>query len=149
MEIALNKESKRKTLANIAFRDGHRSFGDDAAIVGLRFPQYSFHYLLDLLGKTVDNPIVKLYQTRFPYYNIEADPERNTVVFKLDENTKYSVEELIAQILQKSRDYAEISTGLCQFPLKTFKSIFFAIEINPSISFISKCLLVSSKQVNR
>ncbi|XP_031638481.1 hypoxia up-regulated protein 1 [Contarinia nasturtii] len=111
MEIALNKESKRKTPVIIAFRDGQRLFGEDAATVGLRFPKNSFHYLLDLLGKTVDNPIVKLYQKRFPYYDIEADPERNTVVFKIDDDTKYSVEELIAQILQKARDFAESSTG--------------------------------------
>lgn len=112
MEIALNKESKRKTPAILAYRDGQRLFGEDAATVGLRFPTNSFHYLLDLLGKTVDNPIVKLYQKRFPYYNIEADAERKTVVFKLDKDTKYSVEELIAQILQKARDFAESSTGL-------------------------------------
>lgn len=112
MEIALNKESKRKTPAIIAFRDGQRLFGEDAATVGLRFPTNSFHYLLDLLGKSVDNPIVKLYQKRFPYYNIEADPERKTVVFKIDKDTKYSVEELVAQILQKARDFAEIATGL-------------------------------------
>lgn len=111
MEIALNKESKRKTPAIIAYRDGQRLFGEDAANVGLRFPGNSFQYLLDLLGKTVDNPIVKLFQTRFPYYNIVADPDRNTVVFKLDKDTEYSVEELIAQMLQKARDFAESSTG--------------------------------------
>lgn len=115
MEIALNKESKRITPVILSFRDGERLFGEDARTVGLRFPTKSFHYLLDLLGKTVDNPIVKLYQTRFPYYNIEADPERNTVVFKLDDDTKYSVEELIAQILQKARDFAEDSTGSLLF----------------------------------
>lgn len=111
MEIALNKESNRKTPAIIAYRDDQRLFGEDAANVGLRFPSNSFHYLLDLLGKTVDNPVVDLYQKRFPYYNIEADPERSTVVFKINNDTMYSVEELIAQILQKARDYAESSTG--------------------------------------
>lgn len=110
MDIALNKESKRKTPAIIAFRNGQRSFGDEAATVGLRFPSNSFVYLLDLLGKKVDNPIVKLYQKRFPYYNIEADPERNTVVFAAD-GGKHSVEELVAQILQKARDFAEDATG--------------------------------------
>lgn len=116
MEIALNKESKRKSPIIIAYRDGQRYFGEDAATIGLRFPANSFQYLLDLLGKTIDNPVVKLYQKRFPYYNIEADPDRNTVVFKIDDNTKYSVEELIAQILQKARNFAETSTGgSCDF----------------------------------
>lgn len=50
------------------------------------------------------------YRKRFPYYNIEGDSERNTVVFKLNDET-FSVEELIAQLIQKSREYAETSTG--------------------------------------
>lgn len=62
MEIVLNKESKRKTPAIIAYRDGARIFGEDAATIGLRFPSISYSYLLDLLGKTVDNPIVELYR---------------------------------------------------------------------------------------
>lgn len=62
MEIALNKESQRKTPATIAFRDGDRVFGEDAQTIGLRFPGNSFSYLLDLLGKSVDNPVVDLYK---------------------------------------------------------------------------------------
>ncbi|EFN70757.1 Hypoxia up-regulated protein 1 [Camponotus floridanus] len=109
MEIALNKESKRKTPAVIAFRDGERSFGEDAQVVGVRFPQNTFSYILDLLGKPIDNPIVQLYQKRFPYYNIIADDERKTIVFRLNENTTYTPEELLAQILHKGKEMAETS----------------------------------------
>lgn len=84
MEIALNKESQRKTPVCISFREGERTFGDDAMTVGVRFPKYSYRYLLDLLGKSVDNPIVKLYQKRFPQYEIIPDPDRGTVLFKHD-----------------------------------------------------------------
>ncbi len=28
-------------------------------------------YLLDLLGKTIDNPAVKAFQARFPHYDLE------------------------------------------------------------------------------
>jgi hypoxia up-regulated 1 len=62
MEIVLNKESKRKTPAVVAFRDNVRSFGEDALSIGVRFPSNSFGYLTDLLGKTVDNPIVDMYK---------------------------------------------------------------------------------------
>lgn len=62
MDMALNKESKRRTPAIIAFRDGQRIFGEDAQTIGLRFPANSFSYLLDLLGKTIDNPIVDQYK---------------------------------------------------------------------------------------
>lgn len=62
MEIALNKESKRKTPSTIAFRNGDRVFGEDAQTLGVRFPANSFAYLIDLLGKTIDNPMVELYR---------------------------------------------------------------------------------------
>ena len=84
MEIVLNKESKRKTPAAIAFRNEERTVGEDAYTIGVKFPPNMYFYLLDLLGKTVDNPIVKLYEKRFPYYNIVADPERKTVLFQHD-----------------------------------------------------------------
>ena len=84
MEIALNKESKRKTPVAIAFRDDERTFGEDALTVGVRFPKNSYTYLLDLLGKQIDHPLVRLFQKRFPYYELVADPERGTVLFKHD-----------------------------------------------------------------
>ncbi|KYM79045.1 Hypoxia up-regulated protein 1 [Atta colombica] len=109
MEIALNKESKRKTPVTIAFRDGERSFGEDAQVIGVRFPQNTFFYILDLLGKPIDNPLVQLYRKRFPYYDIIADNERKTVAFRLNENTTYTPEELLAQILHKGKEIAEAS----------------------------------------
>lgn len=104
MDIAYNKESKRKTPAIIAFHDGERYFGDEAATIGLRFPSKSFHHLSDLLGKSIDNPVVVQYRKRFPYYEMEADPERNTILFTAD-GVKYSVEELIAQMLLKASEF--------------------------------------------
>ncbi|XP_033331582.2 hypoxia up-regulated Grp170 co-chaperone protein isoform X2 [Megalopta genalis] len=109
MEIALNKESKRKTPVTIAFRNGERSFGEDAQVVGIRSPQSSFSYMLDLLGKSIDNPMVQLYMKRFPYYDIISDEERNTIAFRLNENTTYTPEELLAQILHKGKELAENS----------------------------------------
>lgn len=62
MEIVLNKESKRKTPAVIAFRDDVRTFGEDAVTVGVRFPKNSYKYFLDLLGKSYDHPLVQAYR---------------------------------------------------------------------------------------
>lgn len=107
MEIVLNKESKRKTPVAIAFRDEERTIGEDAYTVGVKFPSNMYFYLLELLGKTIDNPIVKLYQKRFPYYTIVEDAERKTVVFQHDSDTKFTPEELIAMILTKAKEYAE------------------------------------------
>uniref|UniRef100_A0A1A9WM96 Hypoxia up-regulated protein 1 n=1 Tax=Glossina brevipalpis TaxID=37001 RepID=A0A1A9WM96_9MUSC len=110
MEIALNRESKRKTPATLAFRDGLRTFGEDALNVGIRDPSSAYSYLIDLLGKTIDNPIVDLYRKRFPYYNIVGDPDRNTVVFKKSDKEQFLVEELVAQILMKAKEFAQDST---------------------------------------
>nr|XP_022912599.1 hypoxia up-regulated protein 1 [Onthophagus taurus]XP_022912601.1 hypoxia up-regulated protein 1 [Onthophagus taurus] len=109
MEIALNKESKRKTPTVISFRDNVRTFGEDAQTVGIRFPKNSYQYLLELLGKSIDHPIVKKYQERFPYYEIVPDEERGTIKFKHDEETFYTPEELIAQLLFKAKEFAEQS----------------------------------------
>nr|XP_003699181.1 PREDICTED: hypoxia up-regulated protein 1 isoform X1 [Megachile rotundata] len=111
MEIALNKESKRKTPVTIAFRNGERSFGEDAQVVGIKSPQSSFSYILDLLGKSIDNPMVQLYKKRFPYYDIISDEERKTIAFRLDQNTTYTPEELLAQILHKGKEFAETSAN--------------------------------------
>ncbi|XP_060836721.1 hypoxia up-regulated protein 1 isoform X3 [Rhopalosiphum padi] len=112
MEIALNKESKRKTPTAIAFRNGERTFGEDALTVGVRFPSNCYIYFLDLLGKKIDNPIVDLYKKRFPYYNIIPDPKRNTVLFKHNEsNDQFSPEELVAMMLEKAREFAQDSAG--------------------------------------
>ncbi|KAH8416837.1 hypothetical protein KR222_006988 [Zaprionus bogoriensis] len=110
MEIALNRESKRKTPAILAFRDGVRTFGEDAQTIGIREPSAAYGYLLDLLGKTIDNPIVDLYRKRFPYYTIVGDKERNTIVFKKSDSEEFSVEELVAQMLVKAKEFAQEST---------------------------------------
>lgn len=110
MEIALNKESKRKTPTAIAFRNGDRLIGEDAQTLGVRFPANNYGYLVDLLGKTIDNPMVELYRKRFPYYDIIEDPTRKTVVFK-NGDEQYTIEELVAQLLQVAKGYAEDSTG--------------------------------------
>lgn len=109
MEIVLNKESKRKTPAIVAYRDNMRTFGEDAQTIGIRFPKNSYAYLLDLLGKDIDNPVVKLFQKRFPHYELVADPERRTVLFKHENDVLYSPEELIGQLLHRAKEWAEQS----------------------------------------
>ncbi|CAG9788320.1 unnamed protein product [Diatraea saccharalis] len=110
MEIVLNKESKRKTPAVVAFRDGVRTFGEDAVTVGVRFPKNSYKYLLDLLGKPYDHPMVQAYRQRYPYYEL-VESERGTPEFVHDDKTRFTPEELIAQLLAKAKEFAEVSHG--------------------------------------
>ncbi|XP_071440991.1 hypoxia up-regulated protein 1, partial [Hetaerina americana] len=111
MEIALNKESKRKTPVAVAFRDGERSFGEDAAALGVRFPANAYAYLPLLLGQKVNSSAVRLYRKRFPYHKIVADPDRGTVVFQHDSGTQYSVEELVGMLLEVARGTAQSAAG--------------------------------------
>ena len=97
MEIALNPEAKRKTSVAVSMKDGERKFGSDAMKVCVKSPKHCYHYLLDLLGKKIDHPAVVAYQARFPQYQLEADPERGTVLFRHDSETVYSVEELVGR----------------------------------------------------
>merc|ERR1712106_1260621 len=110
MEIALNPESKRKTSMAVSIKDGERKFGSDAMVVCVKSPKSCYVYMLDLLGKKVDHPVVKAYKQRFPQYVIEADQERGTVVFRHDESTTYSVEELIGMMLAHAKTQAETYT---------------------------------------
>ncbi|XP_063689189.1 hypoxia up-regulated protein 1-like [Bolinopsis microptera] len=100
IDIVLNTETKRKTPMTVYIKGDERLFGDTAVTRGEKSPKNAYSNLLDLLGKSIDNPVVTEYKERFPYHTIEADPVRNTVVFRHDDNTFYSVEELLAMQIE-------------------------------------------------
>ncbi|KRZ12318.1 Hypoxia up-regulated protein 1 [Trichinella pseudospiralis] len=108
MEISLNKESQRKTSNVVAILGEETYFGDQAASQRRRKPVASYAFLVNLLGKKLDNPVVQNYQKHFPFYHLIADPNRGTVLFeeKSSGNT-YSPEELVAMILADARAAAE------------------------------------------
>ncbi|KAK3802292.1 hypothetical protein RRG08_066130 [Elysia crispata] len=107
MEIVLNKESSRKTPTLVAFRDGERQFGNEAQSTAVKFPAKAFAYLPLIVGKQFDDPQVELFKERFPYYTMEKDEARGTVLFRTDDDSFYSVEELLAMILEKAKEYAQ------------------------------------------
>ena len=72
----------------------------------LSYKNLSFRYFPLILGKSIDDPAVKDYQQKFPYYNLVAT-DRNTVAFKSPEDdTLYTVESLTAMILAHAREIA-------------------------------------------
>jgi len=109
MEIVLNKESKRKTEAIVSLRNGERVFGSSAKSKGVRFPSSAYQYLQDLLGKTIDSPLVVQYQKRFPHHKIEEDKQTGNIYFVHDEDKgiHYTPEELMAMILSHAKSLAE------------------------------------------
>ncbi|XP_069732405.1 hypoxia up-regulated protein 1 [Phaenicophaeus curvirostris] len=107
MEIVLNKESRRKTPVAVSLKENERLFGDSALGMSIRTPKVAFRYFQDLLGKRIDNPLVALYQSRFPEHELVRDEKRQTVIFKLSETTQYSPEEMLGMVLNYSRGLAE------------------------------------------
>ena len=103
MEIALNKESKRKTPMAVAIRDGDRVFGEDAMSIGVRFPKNNYFYLLELLGKPFSHPLVTQFRERFPYYDIFEDPETGTAVFRHDRYIIYNYTGSSKKVIIKTR----------------------------------------------
>jgi len=51
----------------------------------IRYPKYGYRYLLDVLGKHYDNPLVQLYKKRFPHNSLIRDEETGMVLFKHEE----------------------------------------------------------------
>ena len=98
MDIVLNTESKRKTNAYISLRDNAREFSSPAMVNAVKYPQYSFGYMMELLGEQVDSPAVKKYTERFPHHKIQPHPTRGTVVFTEVNGKNYTIEELLAQV---------------------------------------------------
>ncbi|KAL0994666.1 hypothetical protein UPYG_G00125520 [Umbra pygmaea] len=107
MEIALNKESRRKTPITVCLKENERLFGDNALAVSVKNPKFVYRHLQSLLGKKYDNPQVSVYQTRFPEHKLVKDEGRGTVLFRNSEDMEYSPEELLGMILNYSRGLAQ------------------------------------------
>ena len=54
-------------------------------IQAIRYPKTAYRYLIDVLGKHFDNPLVEQYRKRFPFYDVEKDMETGMMLFKQDE----------------------------------------------------------------
>ncbi|KAM4620871.1 hypoxia up-regulated protein 1 [Polymixia lowei] len=107
MEIALNKESRRKTPIAVCLKENERLFGDGALGVSVKNPKFVYRHLQSLLGKKHDNLQVALYQKRFPEHQLLEDPVRSTVYFKNTEELQYTPEELLGMVLNYSRGLAQ------------------------------------------
>lgn len=59
------------------------------------------HHLLQ-----ADSPLVDVYRAQYPEHTIESHPTRGTVVFRVDENTTFAAEELVAMMLGHIQDVA-------------------------------------------
>ena len=111
MEIAMDKESQRKTQTVVSIRDGERLFGNPALATSVKFPHKAFQYIPTIVGKKLSHPIVKLYQERFPFHKLKEDEETGQLIFTHDEAGDFSAEEILAMLLENARETAETFAG--------------------------------------
>lgn len=106
MEIALNGESKRKTPTVVTIKGEDTLTGNSALNTGIKFPDLSFRYFLDLLGKDFDSPAVENFKKTFPAYKLTKS-ELGTVMFEhSDFEEPFSVEQILALILKSAKNIA-------------------------------------------
>uniref|UniRef100_A0A286XUF0 Hypoxia up-regulated protein 1 n=1 Tax=Cavia porcellus TaxID=10141 RepID=A0A286XUF0_CAVPO len=67
----------------------------------------TLRYFQHLLGKQADNPHVALYRARFPEHELQFDPQRQTVHFRISPQLQFSPEEVLGMVLNYSRSLAE------------------------------------------
>ncbi|PAA74658.1 hypothetical protein BOX15_Mlig034201g1, partial [Macrostomum lignano] len=106
MEIALNRESQRKTPVVVGMRNDERQIGDPALSMAVKFPQNAFIFIPTLIGQSLNSPAVKLFQERFPYYKLSEDNE-GVLTFTTVNNKKLTVEEILAMLLENAQETAQ------------------------------------------
>ena len=79
-----SRESRRKTPVAISLKTVERDFGELALSQAIKSPKTAYMNLRDLLGKPLNHPIVKEFQSRYPFYNIKEDEKTKTVYFQHD-----------------------------------------------------------------
>ncbi|VDP79116.1 unnamed protein product [Echinostoma caproni] len=107
MEVALDGRAQRKTPVAVGFRDGERLFGADAINVASMRPAYVYQSISSIIGKHIDHPTVQLYRQRYPYHNLTYDELTGQLIFHHPEGMSFTVEELLAMLLEYARDIAE------------------------------------------
>lgn len=66
-------------------RGSDREFGENALSQAVKSPKSAYLFITHLLAKSIDNPVVKAYQEKYPYYDIRQDETSGTIYFQHDE----------------------------------------------------------------
>ncbi|KAG0745224.1 hypothetical protein G6F57_009218 [Rhizopus arrhizus] len=110
LDVALNKDSKRKTQSVVTIRNDERIYGTDAISLAGRFPHLTYANLKSIIGKRFDDPLVEEYRRRH-VNKMVVDKARNMPVFIHNETIQLSIEELIAYQFQNAKQQASATAG--------------------------------------
>ncbi|KAI8526703.1 hypothetical protein RHMOL_Rhmol12G0016100 [Rhododendron molle] len=98
ISIAINEMSKRKSPVLVAFQNGNRLIGEEAAGLTARYPDRVISHVRDLVGKPFD--YVKSYiESMYLPFQLVDDSRGGVGVRIEDGDVAYSAEELAAMVL--------------------------------------------------
>ncbi|KAL9545249.1 hypothetical protein PS6_008325 [Mucor atramentarius] len=110
LDVALNKDSKRKTQSVVTIRHDERIYGGDAISLAGRFPHLTYSNLKSIIAKKYDDPLAQEFRRRY-INNMIVDNERDMPIFIHNETTQLSIEELIAYQFQNAKHQASVTAG--------------------------------------
>jgi hypoxia up-regulated 1 len=108
-DLVLNEASKRKSANAVSFNEGERMVGDTANALKMRFPKRVTSQVQRLLGRMVDDPIIKEYgfgEYDLPF-KISKHETRGTAIIEHDTGEKFQPEEVLAYIFSYIRQISE------------------------------------------
>tara|TARA_R110002073_G_scaffold201731_1_gene360942 strand:- start:2126 stop:4060 length:1935 start_codon:yes stop_codon:yes gene_type:complete len=109
-KVIENSEGNRTTPSVVAFtKDGERLIGQPARRQAVTNPEQTFFAIKRLIGRTMDDPMVKKDAGMVPYKIVKADNGAAWVEGR--DNKKYSPSEISAFILTKMKETAEAYLG--------------------------------------
>lgn len=104
ISIVLNEMSKRKTSSQVAFVNGDRLLGEEAAVLQPRFPDRVFTSLRNFLGAQAGQPeVTQLLQAQHLPYRVAPVADRGTIAFTPADGEAYTVEEAVASLLHYAK----------------------------------------------
>lgn len=116
--IVINEMSKRKTPALVAFVDGDRLVGEEAASMAVRYPDRVYARLIDLLGRPAGDPaLAAQLKAAYRPYEVVSAPNRTSpaaaAVRPGGEGSAdvYSAEEVVGSLLEYAKGLAEAANG--------------------------------------
>ncbi|ORZ14632.1 Hsp70 protein-domain-containing protein [Absidia repens] len=110
LDVALNKDSKRKTQSVVTIRHDERIYGSDAVSLAGRFPHLTYFNLKSILAKPYNDQHAEEYRRRF-VNDMQLDDHRDMPFFLHNNTDQLAVEELIAYQFQNAKKQASDTAG--------------------------------------
>ncbi|CAL5229767.1 g13152 [Coccomyxa viridis] len=115
ISIVSNEMSKRRTSAQLAFIEGDRLLGEEAAALAVRYPDRVYARTRDLVGKlALHDDVSKLLTQNLLPYTIVEDPDRKTVGIKTQKGDVVSAEALVGGILHYAKQITSAASDGAQ-----------------------------------